>query len=327
MLAEELAAGKVAASVTGGATRAESVRAGLAEVPDEADVILVHDAARPLVTDELVERLIGALWRATTARSRACRSPTPSSASATARSSRRSPRDELVAVQTPQAFVAPVLRAAAARRGNRLRVAGRGPRRARPRRRGRPAAAQDHDAGRPALERVARRSCWLDDEPEPRRDDPRRARRRRARARARASRSCSAAFASTTRRGLAGHSDGDVIAHALIDAVLGAAGPGDIGSLFPSGDERSQALARSTCSREAYEQVAEAASSSSTPTASWSARSRGSRPHREEMAARLAAALGVDPDRVDVRATTTDRLGFTGRDEGLAAQAVALLER
>src|SRR3954453_1714208 len=58
VLAEELAAGKVAASVTGGATRADSVRAGLAEVPDDADVVVVHDAARPLVTDEIIERVL-----------------------------------------------------------------------------------------------------------------------------------------------------------------------------------------------------------------------------------------------------------------------------
>jgi 2-C-methyl-D-erythritol 4-phosphate cytidylyltransferase len=112
VLAEELAAGKVAASVTGGATRTESVRAGLAEVPDEADVILVHDAARPLVTDAVVERLIVALGEGfdgavpglpvadTIKRVRdGVVVETPD-------------RSELVAVQTPQAFVAPVLRAA-----------------------------------------------------------------------------------------------------------------------------------------------------------------------------------------------------------------------
>jgi 2-C-methyl-D-erythritol 4-phosphate cytidylyltransferase len=114
VLAEELAAGKVAASVTGGATRAESVRAGLAEVPDDADVVLVHDAARPLVTDEVVERLLRALGEGfdgavpglplvdTIKRVR------DGAVVETLR------RDELVAVQTPQAFVAPVLRAAAA---------------------------------------------------------------------------------------------------------------------------------------------------------------------------------------------------------------------
>jgi 2-C-methyl-D-erythritol 4-phosphate cytidylyltransferase len=112
VLAEELAAGKVAASVTGGATRAESVRAGLAEVPDDADVILVHDAARPLVSDELVERLIRALGEGFDGAIPGL------SVVDTVKRVRDGvvvetlPRDELVAVQTPQAFVAPVLRAA-----------------------------------------------------------------------------------------------------------------------------------------------------------------------------------------------------------------------
>ena len=77
-------------------------------------------------------------------------------------------------------------------------------------------------------------------------------------------------------RGLAGHSDGDVLAHALIDALLGAAGLGDIGSLFPSGDERFRGASSLDLLREAYRQVGRRAGGSSTPTACSSARSRGS---------------------------------------------------
>jgi 2-C-methyl-D-erythritol 4-phosphate cytidylyltransferase len=117
VLAEELAAGKVAASVTGGATRAESVRAGLAEVPDEADVILVHDAARPLVTDELVERLIRALGEGYDGAIPALRVVDTVKRVRDGVVVETLPRAELVAVQTPQAFVAPVLRAAAAGEG------------------------------------------------------------------------------------------------------------------------------------------------------------------------------------------------------------------
>jgi 2-C-methyl-D-erythritol 4-phosphate cytidylyltransferase len=117
VLAEELAAGKVVASVTGGATRAASVRAGLAEVPDEAAVILVHDAARPLVTDELVERVLQPL-------SEGYDGAVPGLPVADTIKRVRDgtvvetlSRDELVAVQTPQAFVAPTLLAAAAGEG------------------------------------------------------------------------------------------------------------------------------------------------------------------------------------------------------------------
>jgi 2-C-methyl-D-erythritol 2,4-cyclodiphosphate synthase len=128
-------------------------------------------------------------------------------------------------------------------------------------------------------------------------------------------------------RGLAGHSDGDVIAHALIDAILGAANLGDIGSLFPSGDEQYRGASSLDLLWEAYREVREAG---------WELVNAdcvlvGEEPRigevRDEMRERLAAALGVGADRVSVRATTTDHLGFTGRREGMAAQAVALLQR
>lgn len=128
-------------------------------------------------------------------------------------------------------------------------------------------------------------------------------------------------------RGLAGHSDGDVIAHALVDAILGAANLGDIGSHFPSGDERYRGVSSLDLLREAYDDVR---------GAGWGLVNAdcvlvGEEPRigdaRDEMSARLASALGVDAGCVAVRATTTDHLGFTGRREGLAAHAVALLRR
>ncbi len=128
-------------------------------------------------------------------------------------------------------------------------------------------------------------------------------------------------------RGLAGHSDGDVIAHALTDALLGAAGMGDIGSLFPSGDERYRGADSLELLAEAYRRVKGAGLELVNADCVLIGEEPRIAPVREEMRRRLAAALGVDPERVAVRATTTDRLGFTGRGEGLAAQAVALLRR
>ncbi len=127
--------------------------------------------------------------------------------------------------------------------------------------------------------------------------------------------------------GLAGHSDGDVIAHALTDAVLGAAGLGDIGSLFPSGDDRWHGADSLDLLRDAYARVREAGYALVNADCILIGEEPRIAPHREAMRARLAEALGVEADRVNVRATTTDRLGFTGRGEGLAAEAVALLER
>jgi len=128
-------------------------------------------------------------------------------------------------------------------------------------------------------------------------------------------------------RGLAGHSDGDVIAHALTDALLGAAGLGDIGGLFPSDDDRWHGSDSLHLLRDAYAQVRGAGFALVNADCVLI----GERPRiadvREAMGARLAGAMGLDIGTVTVRATSTDGLGFTGRGEGLAAHAVALLRR
>jgi 2-C-methyl-D-erythritol 2,4-cyclodiphosphate synthase len=126
-------------------------------------------------------------------------------------------------------------------------------------------------------------------------------------------------------RGLAGHSDGDVVAHALIDALLGAAGLGDIGSLFPSGDERFRGASSLDLLRRAYAEVRGAGWRLVNADCVLVGEEPRIAPHRDEMRRRLTAAIG--DGEVNVRATTTDRLGFTGRGEGLAAHAVALVER
>jgi 2-C-methyl-D-erythritol 2,4-cyclodiphosphate synthase len=126
-------------------------------------------------------------------------------------------------------------------------------------------------------------------------------------------------------RGLAGHSDGDVIAHALIDAVLGAAGLGDIGSLFPSGDPAWEGVSSLDLLQRAAADVREAGWELVNADCILVGEEPRIAPLRAQMGERLAAALGVEASRVTVRATTTDALGFTGRREGLAAQAVALV--
>jgi len=128
-------------------------------------------------------------------------------------------------------------------------------------------------------------------------------------------------------RGLLGHSDADVLAHALADALLGALRAGDIGKLFPDTDpayagadslvllSRVGDLARASGWRIVD---ADCVLVLEQPKIS---------PQRDAMRANLAAALGVDVESVGVKATTTERLGFEGREEGVAAQAVVLLER
>jgi len=126
-------------------------------------------------------------------------------------------------------------------------------------------------------------------------------------------------------RGLAGHSDGDVLAHALIDAVLGAAGLGDIGSLFPSMDDRFRGFSSLVLLKEAYAQVSDAGWRLVNADCVLVGEEPRIAASREEMRRRPHEAIGEG--EVNVRATTTDGLGFAGRGEGLAAHAVALLER
>ncbi len=128
-------------------------------------------------------------------------------------------------------------------------------------------------------------------------------------------------------RGLAGHSDGDVIAHALIDALLGAANLGDIGSLFPSDGRTPPGVSSLVLLEQAYARVREAGWELVNADCIFIGQEPRLGPFRDRMRDALAGALAVEPGRVAVRATTTDGLGFTGRGEGLAAQAVALVRR
>jgi 2-C-methyl-D-erythritol 2,4-cyclodiphosphate synthase len=126
--------------------------------------------------------------------------------------------------------------------------------------------------------------------------------------------------------GLAGHSDGDALTHAVIDALLGAAALGDIGSHFPSTDES----LRNADSIELLRRVLRLVSAAGYDVANLDATVITQKPRIapqiEAMRRRLADALSTDVSRVSVKATTTDHLGFIGREEGLAAEAVVLLE-
>jgi 2-C-methyl-D-erythritol 2,4-cyclodiphosphate synthase len=128
-------------------------------------------------------------------------------------------------------------------------------------------------------------------------------------------------------RGLAGHSDGDVVSHALIDALLGAAGLGDIGTLFPSEDDSLRGVSSLLLLRNAYGKVQSAGYELVNADCVLIGEQPRIAERRDEMRSRLAETMGVEVDRIAVRATTTDQLGFTGRREGLMAQAVALLRQ
>jgi 2-C-methyl-D-erythritol 4-phosphate cytidylyltransferase/2-C-methyl-D-erythritol 2,4-cyclodiphosphate synthase len=129
------------------------------------------------------------------------------------------------------------------------------------------------------------------------------------------------------RQGLVGHSDADVAIHALVDALLGAIGQGDIGQHFPPSDEQWRGASSDRFLRHAAGIVAEAGYGIGNIDLTIICEAPKIGPHRETMRARLADLLSVDIGVVSVKATTTERLGFAGRGEGIAAQAVVSLIR
>lgn len=128
-------------------------------------------------------------------------------------------------------------------------------------------------------------------------------------------------------RGLAGHSDADVALHALVDAILGALGQGDIGTHFPPSDERWKGAASARFVEHAARLAREAGYTIAHADLTIICEAPKIGPHRAALRARVAELLGVPEDRVSIKATTTEGLGFTGRGEGIAAQAVATLQR
>lgn len=128
-------------------------------------------------------------------------------------------------------------------------------------------------------------------------------------------------------KGLDGHSDADVLLHAVMDALLGAAALGDIGGLFPDTDEAYRGASSAALLREVGKRLTAAGYGVVNIDATVLAQRPKLAPYRERMRENIAAALGIDVSRVSVKATTEEGLGFTGRGEGMAAHAVAMIEK
>lgn len=128
-------------------------------------------------------------------------------------------------------------------------------------------------------------------------------------------------------KGLLGHSDADVALHALSDALLGAAARGDIGLHFPDTDMRWKGADSRVLLRAVVDIIAQAGFRPGNVDVTIIAQAPKMRPYIDAMRANIAEDLGIGIDCVSVKATTTERLGFTGREEGIAAQATALIER
>ncbi|MDK9726268.1 MAG: 2-C-methyl-D-erythritol 2,4-cyclodiphosphate synthase [Sterolibacteriaceae bacterium MAG5] len=128
-------------------------------------------------------------------------------------------------------------------------------------------------------------------------------------------------------RGLLGHSDADALLHAVTDAILGAAGLGDIGRMFPDSDAQWRGADSRVLLRGALAAVKAAGWAVGNVDATIIAQAPKISPHVAAMCANIAADLGIEPEAVNIKGKTTERLGFEGRGEGIAAEAVALLFR
>lgn len=127
--------------------------------------------------------------------------------------------------------------------------------------------------------------------------------------------------------GLLGHSDADVLLHAITDALLGAAGLGDIGRIFPDTDAQFSGADSRLLLREAYRRVTAAGFMLGNLDATIIAQAPKMAPHIEQMIGNLACDLDADPDQINIKAKTSEKLGYLGREEGIAAQAVILVYR
>jgi 2-C-methyl-D-erythritol 4-phosphate cytidylyltransferase/2-C-methyl-D-erythritol 2,4-cyclodiphosphate synthase len=299
--------------VPGGATRQESVRAALEALGPAAPYVLIHDAARPDVPPPVVERLLAALQDHEGA---VPVLPLVDSIAIAggALMAGTADREALRRVQTPQAFrFADILAAHRAWTGEAnagddaqvARAAGHeialvaGDERLR-----KLTFAADFSSG-DAMVRIGTgfdvhrlapgEELWL----------------------------CGVLI--PHREGLSGHSDADVALHAVVDAILGASAQGDIGDHFPPGDARWKDASSDKFILHAVALAEEAGYRVGNVDVTLICEAPRIAPHREAMRARLAGLLGVDLKQVSVKATTTERLGFTGRGEGIAAQAVATL--
>lgn len=310
--------GVPARAVTGGAARADSVRAGLDALGD-VPVVLVHDAARPFASAHLA-RAVAEAAAARGAALAALRATDTVKRADGDRVAETLDRSTLWLAQTPQGFRTAVLRRAFAAAG--ASAAGATDECQLVERLGDPVALV---AGEPGNFKITGP------------DDLARARALLEPAVAMGVGYDVHAFAPGRKLvlggvefegdGLLGHSDADICAHALCDALLGAAGLGDIGRHFPDTDPRWKGVSSLLLLREVAEKVAALGWKVGNCDVTLAARRPKIAPRADEMRARLAGCLGVSPAQVNVKATTGEGLGFVGRGEGIAAHAVALLVR
>jgi 2-C-methyl-D-erythritol 4-phosphate cytidylyltransferase/2-C-methyl-D-erythritol 2,4-cyclodiphosphate synthase len=298
------------APILGGATRRQSVRNGLDSLQG-AERVLIHDAARPFLPAAVIDRLLDAL-----AASEGAVPALPVIDTLVRANGEKVPREALLRVQTPQAF-----RFDAIRRAHAAWPGGEATDDAQIAR----AAGVDVAivAGDPALDKLTFEADFL------RAEDallgPRVGFGFDVHAFAAGRELWLGGVRIPHDKGLAGHSDADVVLHALTDAILGALGAGDIGDHFPPADAKWRGAPSALFLEHARYLVETAGGRIAHVDVTIVCEAPRIGPFRDAMRARVAALLRLPPSRISIKATTTERLGFTGRGEGIAAQAVATL--
>ncbi len=317
------AVSKVRSIVAGGVERQDSVREGLKAVSGEADLIAVHDGARPLIRPDEIEAVLAAAGASGAAVIGQPASDTVKRAQGS-HAVETLDRSELWTVQTPQAFRAEVLREAheAAQRDGFL---------------GTDDTALVERCGKTVTLVEGSRDNIKVTHP----GDLERAedilRRRSGGTVQRIGMGYDVHQLVEGRKlilggvdvpfemGLDGHSDADVLSHVVIDALLGAAGEGDLGRLFPDTDSAYKDISSLTLLRRTAEVLRDAGVTIGNIDATVMAQRPKLAPHVLKMEANIARALAIPVDRISVKATTTEKLGFVGKEEGMAAQAVAMV--
>jgi 2-C-methyl-D-erythritol 4-phosphate cytidylyltransferase/2-C-methyl-D-erythritol 2,4-cyclodiphosphate synthase len=315
-IAAEALDGLAVRFVTGGATRQQSVRIGLEALGlDKPELVLIHDAARPIVPQAVIERLAEAL----AARPGAIPVlPVVDSLTHAASDLMGAParREDLRRVQTPQAFRYSAILAAHRDWA------------------GEPNAGDDAQVaqaagleialveGDEALHKLTYASDFAQTAPAFRVGSGYDVHRLEE---GEELWLCGVRIEHS--HGLSGHSDADVAIHALVDALLGAVGAGDIGQHFPPSDPQWRGASSDRFLVHAVKLVGEAGYAVANVDVTLICEAPKIGPHREAMRARLAELMGVDGALVSVKATTTEKQGFTGRSEGIAAQATAMVSR
>ena len=301
--------------VNGGKERQDSVHEGLKSLPEDTDYALVHDAARPFVTQKLINETIKTVLEKQAV---VCAVPVKDTIrmKTSEESSKATDRNLMYAVQTPQAFLRSLLVKAYEKAFDEKFYG-------------------TDDAT--LVERAGSQVHIIDGDYENIKITTKEDMRKSGEVRIGTGFDVHA-FSENRKlilggveipfeKGLSGHSDADVLTHAIMDALLGACGGGDIGKHFPDSDQKYKGISSLVLLKEVSDIVKSKGCDVGNIDATLIAEKPKIAPYTEKMTEKIAEALNIDKDKINIKGTTTEKLGFTGRGEGIAAQVTCIIKK